>query len=57
MYLEPKLDTAPEGQDSATIGEGESIHSVAQRFGMTVAAVRRLNPDAKDKPGVRLRLR
>ncbi len=57
VYLEPKLDTAPEGQDSATIGEGESIHSVAQRFGMTVAAVRQLNPDAKDKPGVRLRLR
>lgn len=57
VYLEPKLDSAPDGQSSATIGEGESIHSVAQRFGMTVAAVRTLNPKAKDRPGTVLRLR
>lgn len=57
VYLEPKLDTPPAGTAEATIGEGESIHSLAQRFGMTVAAIRSLNPGVKDRPGVRLRLR
>ena len=57
VYLEPKLDTAPEGTTTATIGEGESLHSLSQRFGMTVASLRALNPGLKDRPGTRLRLR
>ena len=55
--LEEKHDNAPDGPDSATIGDGESIHSLAQRFGMKLAALRRLNPDVPDRPGSRLRLR
>ena len=51
VYLEEKLDEAPEGVASATVGEGETIHSVAQRFGMKLAAVLALNPGAKDSPG------
>ena len=57
VYLEPKHESAPAGMATATIGEGESIHSLAQRFGMTVASLRKLNPDAKDRPGTTLRLR
>ncbi len=57
VYLEDKLDEAPEGVSLATIGEGESIHSVAQRFDITVALIKKLNPKAKDRPGTQLRLR
>lgn len=57
VYLEEKHSTAPEGVDSAVIGEGESIHSLAQRFGMKMEAIKALNRKAKDEPGTRLRLR
>lgn len=57
VYLEEKRDTAPDGIDSATIGDDESIHSIAQRFGMKTGAIKALNPKAKDHPGTRLRLR
>ncbi len=57
VYLEEKHDKAPDGVDSATIGDGESIHSLAQRFGMKLATLRSLNPGAHDRPGTRLRLR
>lgn len=57
VYLQEKSDVAPDGISRATIGDGETIHSVAQRFGMKEEAVRRLNPEADDEPGVTLRLR
>lgn len=57
VYLQEKSDVAPDGISHATIGDGETIHSVAQRFGMKEEAVRRLNPEADDEPGVTLRLR
>lgn len=57
VYLEEKHDTAPEGVAKVTIGEGESLHSVAQRYGMKVSAIRELNRKAKDRPGTVLRLR
>jgi len=57
VYLEPKLNTAPDGITSATIGEDESLHSLSQRFGMTLSSIKTLNPDAEDSPGTRLRLR
>ena len=57
VYLEEKHDKAPDGVDSATIGDGESIHSLAQRFGMKLATLRSLNPGAHDRPGTCLRLR
>lgn len=57
VYLVEKLETAPEGIANATIGEDESIHSIAQRFGMKMQTILRLNPRAKDRPGTRLRLR
>lgn len=56
VYLEEKRDTPPDGISSATIGEGESIHSIAQRFGMRLSTLRRLNPRAPDRPGTTLRL-
>lgn len=57
VYLEEKRDTPPDGVDWATIGEDESIHSLAQRFGMRREAIMRLNPGVRDRPGTRLRLR
>lgn len=57
VYLQAKLDTPPQDQDTATIGTGETMHSLSQRFGMTLQALRRLNPKSKDRPGTRLRLK
>ncbi|MDE7159458.1 MAG: glucosaminidase domain-containing protein [Muribaculaceae bacterium] len=58
VWLQPKLDRAPaDAPGRATIGEDESLHSLSQRFGITVEALRRLNPGAPDAPGTRLRLR
>ena len=57
VYLQPKHDEAPKGVKSAVIGDGESIHSIAQRYGMTMASILRLNPSAPDTSGTRLRLR
>ncbi|MDE7412577.1 MAG: glucosaminidase domain-containing protein [Muribaculaceae bacterium] len=57
VYLVEKLPTAPEGVNRVTIGEDESIHSIAQRYGMKLETILSLNPGAKDRPGTRLRLR
>lgn len=57
VYLQPKLDRGPEDELYATIGDGECLHSIAQRFGMKISVLMRLNPGAKDEPGVRLRLK
>lgn len=57
VYLEEKFDEAPEGIASATIGEGESMHSLSQRFGMKMEKLKALNKKAKDRPGTELRLR
>lgn len=57
VYLQEKLYEAPKGERRVTIGEGESFHSVAQRFGMKLSALRELNPDTPDQPGETLRLR
>lgn len=57
VYLEEKRDKAPDDVAKAVIGEGESIHSIAQRFGMKMQTILDLNPKAKDRPGTTLRLR
>lgn len=57
VYLEEKLDDAPEGITTVTIGEGESIHSISQRFGMRKDVIKALNKKVKDKEGNELRLR
>lgn len=57
VYLEEKLDEAPEGLNVAIIGEGESMHSVSQRFGMKMSRLKSLNKRSKDRPGTELRLR
>lgn len=57
VYLQQKRDEAPEAPAVVTIGEDESIHSVAQRFAVKQSVIERLNPKAKDRPGTKLRLR
>lgn len=57
VYLEEKHEEAPEGLKRATIGEGESIHSLSQRYGMKMTVLLALNPKATGRPGTRLRMR
>ncbi|MDE7461682.1 MAG: glucosaminidase domain-containing protein [Muribaculaceae bacterium] len=57
VYLQDKPDCPPAGERSATIGDGETMHSIAQRYGMRLSTLKALNPKAKDKPGTTLRLR
>ena len=57
VYLEEKHDKAPEGVKKATIGEGESMHSLSQRYGIKLSALYALNPKAEDKAGTRIKLR
>lgn len=57
VYLQPKLEEAPEGEEHATIGDGETMHSVSQRYGMRLESIERLNPGVKDAPGSVLRLK
>ena len=57
VYLQPKLDKAPDKISKVTIGEDETAHSVAQRYGVSMKLIRDLNPNFKDKPGTTLRLK
>jgi hypothetical protein len=57
VYLEQKKDNAPADMQSITIGEDETVHSISQRLGMTLKAIRKLNPNLVDLPGTRLTLR
>lgn len=57
VYLQEKLDAAPEGIGKATIGQDETMRSVAQRYGMKLERIAALNPKAKDRPGTKLKLR
>lgn len=57
VYLEPKRTEAPKGIEKAVIGDGESMHSISQRFGMSLQYIRDLNPGVKDRPGETLKLR
>lgn len=53
VYLQEKHDDAPEGLKKVTIGEEETIRTIAQRYGMKISTLERLNP----KPGRKLKLR
>lgn len=57
VYLQPKLDYAPKDIKSVTIGEDESAHSVAQRYGVTMKLIQELNPQYDDRPGTILKLK
>lgn len=57
VYLQEKHDKAPADYHSIVIGEGESIHSIAQRMGMKLQCLKDLNPDSSDSQGTRLRLK
>lgn len=51
VYLEPKNTRGPEGINTVTIGEGESMWSISQRYGMKLESLKKLNKKAKDKSG------
>lgn len=57
VYLQEKPDISPSGEQTTTIGDGESMHTIAQRFGLKLETLRHLNPGAPDQPGTPLKLR
>lgn len=57
IYLEPKKDYASGTDRNVTIGEGETLRSVSQRYGIKLKALKSLNKKAKDQPGTILKLR
>lgn len=57
VYLQPKLEEGPEGTMVATIGDGETMHSLAQRYGIKLESLRAMNPGKGDIPGTTLKLR
>lgn len=56
VYLQEKNEKAPGDVKTVTIGDGESMRSISQRYGMKLATLKKLNKKAKDKPGTVLRL-
>ena len=57
VYLQPKMQHAESEESSVTIGEGEDMRSISQRYGIQLSSLKALNKKVKDKPGERLRLR
>lgn len=57
VYLEPKRDESPEGVNSVTIGEGENMRTIAQRYGVKLGVLKGLNSGVKDKSGSTIRMR
>lgn len=57
VYLEPKKDEVSSGLKTATIGEGENMRSISQRYGIKLERLKRMNKKAKDKEGTVLNLR
>ena len=56
VYLEEKHSEGPENVKTATIGEGESLHSLSQRYGIKLSSLKDFNKDIEDKPGMVIRL-
>ncbi len=60
VYLQEKNDEATEGNDFYTVGDGDTLHSIAMRYGIKTESLEKLNNIDKDDtllPGTRLRLR
>lgn len=56
IYLEEKHDEGPEEIESVTIGEEENFRSIAQKYGIKLSSLKKLNKKTKDRPGTELRL-
>lgn len=56
VYLQPKLEKGPAGVRTATIGEGENMRSISQRYGVKLESLKRVNKKAKDKAGTVLQM-
>lgn len=57
VYLQEKPDCANTDMECVTIGDGETMHSISQRFAIKLDRLRALNQGALDQPGEILRLR
>ncbi len=57
VYLQEKPEMLTDSPATAVIGEGESLHSLAQRYGVSLKTLKKLNKRVKDRPGERIKLR
>lgn len=57
VYLQEKPDMLTDSPTTAVIGEGESLHSLAQRYGVSLKTLKKLNQRVNDRPGERIKLR
>ena len=57
VYLQEKPDMLTDSPATAVIGEGESLHSLAQRYGVSLKTLKKLNQRVNDRPGERIKLR
>jgi len=57
VYLQKKLTSAPKGMKNIMAGEGETMRTVAQRLGMQLDVLRKLNPGKSPDDGGNIRLR
>ena len=60
VYLQEKNDEVAEGSATYTVREGDTLHSIAMRFGVKLESLANLNGMGKDAPlpaGTTLRLR
>lgn len=56
VYLEPKHDNFDGSEKEVTIGEGEDMRSISQRYGIKLSTLKKLNKKAKDRSGTVLKL-
>jgi LysM repeat protein len=60
LYLQPKRDKAEAGIDYHTVMEGETLHSISQKYGIKVKSLSERNMivgNIEPAPGTRLKLR
>ncbi|MCH5229344.1 MAG: glucosaminidase domain-containing protein [Muribaculaceae bacterium] len=57
VYLEPKREYSAGDVAKVTIGEGENMRSISQRYGIKLTKLKELNKKAKDKEGTVLKLK
>lgn len=56
IYLQPKNEKSDSDIKTTTIGEGENMRSVAQKYGITLKALKNMNKKVKDEAGTVLQL-
>jgi flagellum-specific peptidoglycan hydrolase FlgJ len=60
LYIQPKRDKAEPGKETYTAGEGDTMYSISQKFGIKLKSIYELNrmeAGTQPKPGMKIWLR